>query len=153
MSEHREVREMRTAETVLNIIRERGQRGLPLERLYRQLYNRDLYLRAYGKALSQQRRNDTRCNAGNCGWNVTGRKSIPSLKPCARNGIDGRQCDDTYIPKKQRKTDRSVCLPGRTSCFKKSSACFWKRTMSHSSAAYSGENDHLIRLMAITQTG
>jgi hypothetical protein len=29
---------MRTAETVLSIIRERGQRGLPLERLYRQLY-------------------------------------------------------------------------------------------------------------------
>jgi group II intron reverse transcriptase/maturase len=40
---------MRTAETVLNIIRDRGQRELPLERLYRQLYNRDLYLRAYGK--------------------------------------------------------------------------------------------------------
>ena len=44
-----EVREMRTAETILNIIRDRGQRGLPLERLYRQLYNCDLYLRAYGK--------------------------------------------------------------------------------------------------------
>lgn len=40
---------MQTAEAVLNIIRERGQRGLPLERIYRQLYNRDLYLRAYGK--------------------------------------------------------------------------------------------------------
>jgi group II intron reverse transcriptase/maturase len=44
-----EVREMRTAELELNIIRERGRRGLPLEDLYRQLYNRDLYLRAYGK--------------------------------------------------------------------------------------------------------
>ena len=40
---------MRTAETVLNIIRDRGQQGRPLERLYRHLYNRDLYLRAYGK--------------------------------------------------------------------------------------------------------
>lgn len=40
---------MRTAEMELNIIRERGRRGLPLEGLYRQLYNRDLYLRAYGK--------------------------------------------------------------------------------------------------------
>jgi hypothetical protein len=49
MPETEEVREMRTAETVLNIIRDRGQRGLPVERLYRQLYNRDLYLRAYGK--------------------------------------------------------------------------------------------------------
>lgn len=40
---------MRNAETVLNIIRDRGQKGLPLERLYRQLYNPELYLRAYGK--------------------------------------------------------------------------------------------------------
>jgi len=40
---------MRTAETVLGIIRDRGQRGLPLEDVYRQLYNLELYLRAYGK--------------------------------------------------------------------------------------------------------
>lgn len=40
---------MQNAETVLSIIRERGRRGLPLERLYRQLYNPDLYLKAYGK--------------------------------------------------------------------------------------------------------
>ena len=46
---HREVREMRTAKTILNIIRERGQRGLPVEKVYRLLYNRDLYLRAYAK--------------------------------------------------------------------------------------------------------
>ena len=40
---------MQTAEAVLNIIRERGKRGLPIAKVYRQLYNRDLYLRAYGK--------------------------------------------------------------------------------------------------------
>src|SRR5947209_20581224 len=40
---------MRTAATVLNIIRDRGQRGLPLEQVYRQLYNPDLYLKAYAK--------------------------------------------------------------------------------------------------------
>jgi group II intron reverse transcriptase/maturase len=40
---------MRNADTVLAVIRERGRRGLPLEDLYRQLYNRDLYLRAYGR--------------------------------------------------------------------------------------------------------
>jgi retron-type reverse transcriptase len=38
---------MRNAETILDIIRERGRRRLPLEGIYRQLYNRDLYLRAY----------------------------------------------------------------------------------------------------------
>jgi group II intron reverse transcriptase/maturase len=40
---------MRSAETVLGIIRERGKQGLPLERVYRHLFNRDLYLMAYGK--------------------------------------------------------------------------------------------------------
>ena len=45
---------MRTAETVLNVIRERGARGLPLEDIYRQLYNRGLYLRAYGRLYSNQ---------------------------------------------------------------------------------------------------
>src|SRR5918997_2159218 len=40
---------MQNAETVLNIIRERGRRGLPLERLYRQLFNRELFLVAYGR--------------------------------------------------------------------------------------------------------
>jgi hypothetical protein len=39
-----EVREMRDAATVLEIIRERGKRGLPLERVYRCLFNPDLYL-------------------------------------------------------------------------------------------------------------
>ena len=40
---------MRNAETILDIIRKRGQRGLPVEDAYRLLYQRDLYLRAYGK--------------------------------------------------------------------------------------------------------
>ena len=44
-----EVREMRTAETILNIIQDRGKRGLPLDDVYRQLYNPDMYLRAYAK--------------------------------------------------------------------------------------------------------
>jgi retron-type reverse transcriptase len=40
---------MRNADTVLGIIRERGKQGLPLEDIYRQLFNPDLYLRAYGR--------------------------------------------------------------------------------------------------------
>jgi group II intron reverse transcriptase/maturase len=40
---------MRTAETVLSNIRDRGQRGLPIEDFYRQLYNPNLYLCAYAK--------------------------------------------------------------------------------------------------------
>jgi group II intron reverse transcriptase/maturase len=44
-----EVREMRSAETCLAIIRTRGERGLPIDDLYRQLFNPEFYLRAYGK--------------------------------------------------------------------------------------------------------
>ena len=45
---------MQEAETVLNVLRERGERGLPLENIYRLLYNRNLYLRAYGRLYSNQ---------------------------------------------------------------------------------------------------
>src|SRR5690242_5896267 len=40
---------MRNAEDVLNVIQDRGRRGLPLDDVYRQLYNPALYLRAYGR--------------------------------------------------------------------------------------------------------
>jgi len=39
---------MQTAEVVLNVLRERGRKGLPCEQLYRQLFNKDLYYLAYG---------------------------------------------------------------------------------------------------------
>jgi group II intron reverse transcriptase/maturase len=40
---------MQTTETLLGLLRERGKRGLPLKRVYRQLYNLNLYLTAYGR--------------------------------------------------------------------------------------------------------
>ncbi len=40
---------MQNAETLLGVLRERGRRGLPLERLYRQLFNEQLFLMAYGR--------------------------------------------------------------------------------------------------------
>lgn len=40
---------MRTAETILGLLKERGKNGLPLERFYKLLFNRDLFLEAYGK--------------------------------------------------------------------------------------------------------
>jgi group II intron reverse transcriptase/maturase len=40
---------MQSAETVLGVLRERGRRGLPLNELYRQLFNPQLYLLAYGR--------------------------------------------------------------------------------------------------------
>jgi group II intron reverse transcriptase/maturase len=45
---------MRNAETVLGVLRERGRRGLPVERLYRQMFNPQWYLLAYGKLYSNK---------------------------------------------------------------------------------------------------
>ncbi len=45
---------MQNAETVLGVLRERGRRGLPCEELYRQLFNPQLYLLAYGRIYSNQ---------------------------------------------------------------------------------------------------
>ena len=45
---------MRTAQTILELIRERGKKRLPLERVYRLLFNPDLYLMAYGTIYRNQ---------------------------------------------------------------------------------------------------
>ena len=45
---------MQTAEVVLNVLRERGRKGLPCEQLYRQLFNKDLYYLAYGNIYSNK---------------------------------------------------------------------------------------------------
>ena len=45
---------MQNAETVLDVLRERGRRGLPCDELYRQLFNPQLYLLAYGRLYSNQ---------------------------------------------------------------------------------------------------
>src|SRR5205823_176992 len=42
-------RVMRPANTILELIGKRGEKGLPLERVYKLLFNKNLYLQAYGK--------------------------------------------------------------------------------------------------------
>src|SRR5438046_2674999 len=45
---------MQEAAVVLGVLRERGRKGLPLTQLYRQMFNKDLYLLAYGNIYSNQ---------------------------------------------------------------------------------------------------
>jgi group II intron reverse transcriptase/maturase len=45
---------MQSAETVLGVLRERGRKGLPCEQLYRQMFNVNLYLMAYGRIYANQ---------------------------------------------------------------------------------------------------
>ena len=42
-------RERRTAETILNILQDRGKRQLPRDDVYRQLYHPDMSLRSYAR--------------------------------------------------------------------------------------------------------
>jgi group II intron reverse transcriptase/maturase len=45
---------MQEAEVVLSVLRERGRKGLPCTQLYRQMFNRELYLLAYGNIYSNK---------------------------------------------------------------------------------------------------
>lgn len=100
---------MRNAETILGVIRERGRRGLPLEDLYRQLYNRDLYLRAYGRLY----RNDGAMTPGATDETVDG-MSLEKIDAII-NVLRGERyrwtpVRRTYIPKKSGKL-RALGLP------------------------------------------
>lgn len=83
---------MRNAETVLSIIRERGKLGLPLQRIYRLLYNPDLYLRAYARLYP----NKGAMTPGSTPETVMvwrWRKSNSSSMTSAMNAIAGRLLD------------------------------------------------------------
>jgi group II intron reverse transcriptase/maturase len=45
---------MQSAESVMGVLRDRGRKGLPCNELYRQMFNRDLYLLAYGRIYANQ---------------------------------------------------------------------------------------------------
>jgi retron-type reverse transcriptase len=45
---------MQEAAVVLGVLRARGRKGLPCTQLYRQMFNRELYLLAYGNIYSNQ---------------------------------------------------------------------------------------------------
>ena len=45
---------MQKAKAVLEVLRERGRKGLPCDELYRQMFNKDLYRTAYGEIYSNK---------------------------------------------------------------------------------------------------
>jgi group II intron reverse transcriptase/maturase len=101
---------MRTAETVLNIIRERGQRGLPLERVYRLLFQRDLYLRAYSRLYA----NDGAMTRGVTEETVDGMslaKIDKIILAMRQERYRWKPARRTYIPKKSGKL-RPLGMPG-----------------------------------------
>jgi hypothetical protein len=109
---------MRTAEMELNIIRERGRRGLPLEGLYRQLYNRDLYLHAYGKLYA----NKGAMTPGSTPETVDAmslEKIDALIEQLRHEQYRWTQSDAPTSPRRMASCGLSDCLPGRTNYFKK----------------------------------
>ena len=45
---------MRSAQTIIEMVRSRGERGLPIRRVYRLIRNRDLLINAYGKLYANE---------------------------------------------------------------------------------------------------
>ncbi len=103
---------MQSAETVLGVLRERGRRGLPCEELYRQLFNPQLYLLAYGRLYS----NDGAMTPGATGETVDGMsldkigRVIDALRHERFRWSPVRR---VYIPKKNGKR-RPLGLPSWT---------------------------------------
>ena len=123
MARRVEVREMRDAETMLAIIRERGKKGLHLEDVYRQLFNPDLYLRAYGRIYRERRGDDQgvrpRRPWTGCPWRRS--RSIIELTPTVSD-TDGPPCGARTSRRGTARCVRSASRRGPTSCCKKSCA-------------------------------
>ncbi|MCC9311453.1 maturase [Kitasatospora sp. RB6PN24] len=103
---------MQSADTVLGVLRERGRRNLPCNELYRQMFNPQLYLMAYGRIYS---------NKGAMTPGITG--ETPDGMSLAKIGriIDAlrherfrfKPVKRTFIPKKNGKR-RALGLPSWT---------------------------------------
>jgi len=101
---------MRNAETVLEIIRERGRKGLPLERVYRMLFNPDLFLLAYGKIY----RNAGAMTPGVTGETVDGMamgKIQAIIDALRQERFRWAPVRRTYIEKKNSTKKRPLGLP------------------------------------------
>jgi retron-type reverse transcriptase len=100
---------MQSAETVLDIIGKRGARGLPMERLYRQMFNPQLFLLAYGRIYA----NKGAMTPGVTGETVDGMSlaKIEAIIDLLRGErYRWRPVKRVYIPKKNGK-QRPLGLP------------------------------------------
>src|SRR5213082_2239860 len=107
--EYRKGLVMREARTILQLLRERGKKRLPLERVYRLLFNPNLYLMAYGKIY----RNHGAMTKGTTEETADGMSlgKIATLIQALRDGtFQWQPVRRVYIPKKQGKL-RPLGLP------------------------------------------
>ena len=107
---------MRQAEVILDIIRTRSQRGLPIDDAYRLLFQPDLYLRAYAKLY----KNEGAMTPGvKTVDGICLRKSIPSFLPGEMNNIDGHLFIIATFRKRMAKTEHYQCQLGQINFYRK----------------------------------
>ncbi|GAB7109734.1 hypothetical protein JCM4814A_80490 [Streptomyces phaeofaciens JCM 4814] len=100
---------MQNAKTVLGVLRARGRRGLPCDELYRQLFNPQLYLLAYGRIYA----NHGAMTPGATSETVDGmsqRKIDRIIEAMRHERYRFRPVRRVHIPKKNGKT-RPLGLP------------------------------------------
>jgi group II intron reverse transcriptase/maturase len=101
---------MQSAETVVDVLRARGRRGLPCDELYRQLFNPALFLMAWGRIYA----NDGAMTPGACGETADGMslakigRIIDALRHERYRFQPVRR---VYIPKKNSGKMRPLGLP------------------------------------------
>ncbi|MCP3822952.1 maturase, partial [Streptomyces sp. A3M-1-3] len=100
---------MQNAESVLDVLRERGRRSLPCDELYRQLFNPNLYLLAYGRIYA----NHGAMTPGACGETADGMSEAKIgriIEAMCHERYRFRPVRRVYIPKSNGKT-RPLGLP------------------------------------------
>ncbi len=101
---------MQNAETVLNVLRERGRRGLPCTQLYRQLFNPSLYELAHGRIYA----NDGAMTPGVDGETADGMslaKAGRIIDALRQERYRFQPVKRVYIPKKSGRKLRPLGLP------------------------------------------
>ena len=121
---------MQEAVVVLDVLRERGRKGLPFTQLYRQMFNKELYLLAYGNIYSNQGAMTPGAGAETADGMSEGKidQIIEAMRHERYRFSPARRA---YIPKKRTGSyGLWACRPGPISWLAKRFACFLRRSTS-----------------------
>src|SRR5436853_7764496 len=148
---------MRPSENVFGMLQDRGKRGVPVDDLYRQLYNPHLYLRAYGRIYA----NDGAMTRGSTEETADAmslekiRKIIEDLRHERYRWTPVRR---TLVPKKNGKMRalglpilRSYCPPYRVLSGFVANAGSDLPTHSHSTVPYFADSDECLAVSNVAE--
>jgi retron-type reverse transcriptase len=125
---------MQDARVYLGLVRARGKKGLPITRVYRQLYNRELYLIAYGKIY----RNNGAMTQGTTDETVDSLE-LPKIdviiNALRQERYQWKPVRRVHIPKRNSTKKRALGLPTWSDKLLRSAsfASFWTPTLSQAS--------------------